>query len=130
VIRESSYIRLSDLGRAQVKPYQPNTTSTNNIGVSSPSAKMNRIQQNANHEKIQEDIKKKHKLMRRQRGMSFDLLMDGKDHNRAIAAQTIRCTSMASLAVMTSNMKKIGVIEYDKDTIRLSDMCFPLGGEQ
>jgi hypothetical protein len=114
-------IRLTDLGR----------TEASKVGVPSSQTMMgfggNSNSNATTNEKVQETLKRTHKLTGGQRGMLFNLLLDGRLHDRTATAETIGCTNKASFAVMLSNMKKIGIIQYDKNTISLSDMCFPMG---
>ncbi len=57
----------------------------------------------------------------------FDQLVDGGIHKREILVSGLGLKSKNSAAVMLSRLKKIGIIEYDKTTIKLTDICFPFG---
>ena len=78
------------------------------------------------NESIQQELKAKHKLGGKQ-GKLFDMLLDGESHDRAHVAESVGYTNKATFAVALSNMKKMGIIEYDKHTIKLTDICFPFG---
>lgn len=105
---DKDFIRLTDDGRAKANPGELPEISVDN-------------------ETVQADIKKRHKLLGGNRGLLYDLLLDGRAHGRAAAAERIGCTNKATFAVALSNMKKDGIITYDKDTVSLTDMCFPKG---
>ena len=79
------------------------------------------------NESIQQELKVKHKLGSGKQGKLFDMLLDGKSHDRAHVAESVGYTNKATFAVALSNMKKMGIIEYDKSTIQLTDSCFPFG---
>ena len=101
-------IRLTDAGRAKARIVDEGEVMVDN-------------------ETVQADVKKKFKLGG-QPGLLFDALTDGRAHDREATAAAIGCTNKATLAVMLSNLKKKGIIEYDRNTIRLTDMCFAFGG--
>ena len=73
-----------------------------------------------------DELKRKHKLGGKA-GQLFDLLKDGHIHDRSTLPQDIGCDNKNTLAVMLSNVKKTGIITYDRHTIQLSVMCFPFG---
>lgn len=50
--------------------------------------------------------------------MLFDMLTDGRVHDRE---------SVVDPLGFKSNLKKNGVIAYDKTTIHIADICFPYG---
>ena len=79
------------------------------------------------NEKVQDDIKKRYKIGGKA-ALLFDVLTDGSEHDRHAVATGIGCTNKATFAVMLSNLKKHGIIEYDRATVRLTDMCFGMSG--
>jgi hypothetical protein len=60
-------------------------------------------------------------------GLLFKMLLDGQVHDRQAVSSNIGCTNKGTIAVLLSKLKKSQVIEYDRNTIRLSDKCFPYG---
>mmetsp|Transcript_20466 Transcript_20466/g.44326 ORF Transcript_20466/g.44326 Transcript_20466/m.44326 type:complete len:187 (-) Transcript_20466:41-601(-) len=74
----------------------------------------------------QQELKQKFKIGGKA-AVLFDILKDGRDHDRQATIGQLDFASKASAAVMLSNLKKTGVIEYDKTTIKMTDMCFPFG---
>jgi len=74
----------------------------------------------------QADIKKKYKIGGKA-ALLFDACTDGRVHDRAALAASVGCTNKATLAVMLCNMKKTGIIDYDRTTVQLTDLCFPFG---
>ena len=59
--------------------------------------------------------------------MLFDMLTDGRVHDRESVVDPPGFKSKNSAAVMLCNLKKNGVIAYDKTTIHIADICFPYG---
>jgi len=57
----------------------------------------------------------------------FDALTDGEVHDRASVVDGLGYKSKNASSVMLSGLKKNGIIEIDKTTIRLTDICFPFG---
>lgn len=74
----------------------------------------------------QKDIKIRFKISGKP-AVLFDQLVDGRTHKREIVVGGLGFKSKNSAAVMLSNLKKNGIIEYDKTTIKLTDICFPFG---
>lgn len=74
----------------------------------------------------QADIKTKFKIGGKA-ALLFDQLADGLVHDRHSIVDSLGFKSKNSAAVMLSNLKKNGVIEYDKSTIKMTDACFPFG---
>ena len=75
----------------------------------------------------QKDIKIRFKLGGKS-AVLFDQLTDGKIHDRqAIVGGLVGFKNKNSAAVMLCNLKKTGIIEYDRTTIKLTDLCFPFG---
>jgi hypothetical protein len=105
---DANTIRLTDLGRSRAKYDVNESVATDNTATLA-------------------DIKKKHRLQGGMAGRLFDLLQDGRICDRAAAAKEIGCENKGTLAVMLCNLKKNGVIDYDRKTIKLADMCFPFG---
>jgi hypothetical protein len=105
---DAKTIRLTELGRSLAKYDMNETVALDNTATLA-------------------EIKKKHKLQGGMGGRLFDLLQDGRVWDRAVAAKDIGCENKGTLAVMLSNLKKNGIIDYDRHTIKLTDMCFPCG---
>ena len=80
----------------------------------------------ADNESVQADLKKQF-LGGGKAAQMFDILVDGRVHDRLAVASTVGITNKATLAVTLSNMKKNGIIEYDRTTVQLTDKCFPFG---
>jgi Mn-dependent DtxR family transcriptional regulator len=99
------FMRLTEEGRAKANPV---------AGVSMDNGS------------TQDDIKQKFKIGGKAAAL-FEILKDGKVHDRETVIGELGFGSKASAAVMLCNLKKNGVIDYDKSTIKLTDMCFPLG---
>lgn len=57
----------------------------------------------------------------------FDILLDGRVHDRTEVQRSIGCENKATFSVMICNLKKHGIIGYDKTTIQMADICFPFG---
>jgi hypothetical protein len=74
----------------------------------------------------QEDIKARFKIGGKA-AVLFDILADGRVHDREGVVGGLGFKSKNSAAVMLCNLKKNGVIEYDKTTIHMADICFPYG---
>ena len=74
----------------------------------------------------QDDLKEQFKIGGKA-GLLFDAMRDGRVHDRTTLAESLGITNKATLAVMLSNMRKNGIIEYDRTTIQLSEMNFPMG---
>ena len=74
------------------------------------------------HEGIKKDLKGKPRQI-------FEILADGKVHNKEDIMKQINCTNKATFAPLLSReLKKKGLIQYpSKGTVQLSDMCFPFG---
>jgi len=79
----------------------------------------------ADNDSVQADLKKQ--FLGGKAALMFDILVDGRVHDRLAVANTVGITNKATLAVMLSNMKKNGIIEYDRTTVQLTDKCFPFG---
>jgi len=76
---------------------------------------------------VQQDLKRKFALKGKAAGL-FDLMLDGRVHDRTALAAQAGITSKATLYVTVSKMKTQGIVETpDSKTIQLPDMCFPLG---
>ena len=74
---------------------------------------------------VQEQLKKRFKIGGKAAAL-FDLLTDGLVHDRSSLLDGLGIKKNTG-AVMLSNLKKNGVIGFDKDTIKMTDMCFPFG---
>ena len=97
-------IRLSDAGRA----------------------KANLVNVAADNTTAQNDLKARFKIGGKALVL-FDILSDGRVHDRASVVDSLGLKSKGSAAVLLSNLKKNGLIEYDKTTIIMSDIAFPFG---
>ena len=75
-----------------------------------------------------EDFQKsmKEKLTSRQCAL-FDYLADGKVRAKKEAAAAIGCKMNSTWANMLTPMKKLGIIEFGRETINLTKKMFPLG---
>ena len=104
-------IRLTAAGRAKAMP----------MDVSSLTAHPGKTD-----EEVRTSIYKKFKIGGKAMAL-LEALTDGGAHNRFATAASVGVTNKGTLAVMLSNLKKNGVIEYDATTIRLTDMCFASG---
>ena len=80
----------------------------------------------ADNQSVLADLKKQF-LGGGKAALMFDILVDGRIHDRITLANTVGMTNKATLAVALSNMKKNGIIEYDRTTVQLTDKCFPFG---
>lgn len=98
-------IRLTDLGRAKANPVA-------DISCDNGAA--------------QDEVQQKFKIGGKA-AVLFDVLKDGRVHDRATVIGELGIKSKGSAAVMLSNLKKNGVIVYDKTTIKMADLCFPFG---
>lgn len=96
-------IRLTGKGRASAKP-------VDKLPMDNGSA--------------QKDIKVRFKIGGKAASL-FDQLTDGLIHDREAIIGGLGLKSKNSAAVMLCNLKKNGVIEYDKTTIKMTDICFP-----
>ncbi|CAB9522548.1 expressed unknown protein [Seminavis robusta] len=105
---DKDFIRLTEAGRAKA-----NAAEIEEIAMDNDTA--------------QAEIKEKHKLGNGMAGRLFDLLKDGGAHDRNAVKEQLGCQSNGSFAVMICNLKKKGIIVYDRVTIQLADICFPLG---
>ena len=74
----------------------------------------------------QADIKAKFKIGGKS-ALLFDQLTDGLVHERKSILDRVGFTNKNSAAVTLSNLKKNGVIEYDRSTIKMTGLCFPFG---
>ena len=102
---DKDYIRLTEQGRAKANPVAD--ISTDNCSA-------------------QEEVKQKFKIGGKS-AVLFDILLDGRVHDRETVIGGLGLKSKGSAAVMLCNLKKHGVIEYDKTTIKMTDLCFPFG---
>lgn len=100
-------IRLTEKGRAKANPMPLEEPLGDNLSV-------------------QEDFKKRFKIGGKA-GQVFDAVCDGADHDRPTLASNLGITNKATFAVMLSNLKKNGLIQYDKTTVRGADVLFPFG---
>jgi len=107
---DKEFIRLTEAGRSRA---DASGAENGNTAMDNDSA--------------QADIKEKHKLGNGKPGLLFDALVDGRVYNRVAIMAQIGCDNKGTFAVMISNLKKKGIITYDKTTIQLADMCFPFG---
>ena len=57
----------------------------------------------------------------------FDYLKDGKVHNKKEVAAAIGCKINSTWANMLTKLKKLGIIEFGRETINLKKKMFPLG---
>lgn len=57
----------------------------------------------------------------------FESISDGRVHDRASVINSLGFKSKNSSNVMLSTLKKNGLIEYDKTTIKMGYICFPFG---
>ena len=57
----------------------------------------------------------------------FEALLDGRVHDRESVVGSLGFKSKNSANVALSNLKKNGIIEYDRTTIKFGDICFPFG---
>ena len=80
----------------------------------------------ATNEDFHKSIKEKSKLTEKQRAL-FDYLADGKVHNKKEAAAAIGCKMNSTWANMLTKLKKLGIIEFGRETINLTKKMFPLG---
>lgn len=80
----------------------------------------------ATNEDFHKSIKEQSKLTERQRDL-FDYLKDGKVHNKKEVAAAIGCKMNSTWANMLTKLKKLGIIEFGRDTINLTKKMFPLG---
>ena len=101
---DKEFIRLTEEGRAQANPAA--------VPIDNKTA--------------QDEIREKHKVGGKA-ALLFDILVDGCTHDRAEIQTAIGCDNKATFSVMICNLKKKEIIEYDKTTIRMTDLCFPLG---
>ena len=106
---DKDFIRLTELGRSKAK-VDPLAMPV----------------MGADNEATMAGIKERFKLGG-MKGRLFDLLGDGRVHDRATVTNEIGCDNKCTLAVLLSNMKKREIIAYDHTTIQLSDLCFPYG---
>ena len=97
-------VQLTKLGRAKAKP-------------------VSALPDNAS---AQKDIKTRFKLAGRA-AVLFDQLADGNIHDRHAIVGGLGFQSKNSGAVMLCNLRKTGILDYDKTTVKLTDLCFPFG---
>ena len=59
----------------------------------------------------------------------FEYLSDGQEHNKKDIMEAIECTNQKTFGpLLSKQFKKPNYIEYpSKDTVRLTDQCFPFG---
>jgi len=74
----------------------------------------------------QEDIKERFKIGGKSAEL-FEMLRDGRVHDREYTLGSLGHKSKNSASVMLSTLKKYGVIEFDRTTIKMTDICFPYG---
>ena len=114
-------VTISGMKKKGLIEYSKDTMNLTDIGR----AKAN-VTDMPDNSSTQEELKKKHKIGGKQAVM-FDILLDGHEHDRAEIATKVGYTNKKSFAVALSNLKKTGLLEYDKTTIKLTDVCFPFG---
>ena len=81
----------------------------------------------AHHENVKAQLKLKPKQTE-----LFDYIQDGRTYQKAEVATAINLKMNSTFSNLLTSLKKIGVIEFDRTTIRLTDEMFPFGprGEQ
>lgn len=99
-------IRLTDVGRLKANPVDDISMMDNTSA--------------------HEEIKSKFKIGGKAAELFDILAQDGQVHERESIIGHVGIKKN-SAAVMLSNLKKNGVIEYDRTTIQLTDICFPFG---
>jgi hypothetical protein len=80
----------------------------------------------ASNEEYHKIIKDKMKLSARACKL-FDELADGKVHNKKQVAAVIGSKMNSTWANMLTPLKKLRVVEYEKETINLTNDMFPFG---
>jgi len=78
------------------------------------------------NEDYHEKVKDKFKLTIRARQL-FDELSDGRTRNKKEVAAAIGCKMNSTWANMLTPLKKLDIIDVDRETIKLEDDMFPLG---
>ena len=98
-------VRLTEEGRAKANPEAEISTVDN--------------------DSAQKDIKARYKVGG-QAAVFFDLLTDGLVHDRESVVGGL-VMKKTSANVMLSVLKKHGIIEFDRTTVKMTDLCFPCG---
>jgi hypothetical protein len=91
--------------------------STDITGISIPTS----------NTELQESLKDQYKLSEKSR-MLIDVLSDGLVHKKADVAAAIGCVMNSTFANMMSKLKKLGIIEFDRHTMKLTDAMFEVEG--
>ena len=71
-----------------------------------------------------ESIKKHHKLSDRAIQL-VDYIQDGARYEKEDVAAAIGCKMNSTFSNLLTSLKKLGIIEFDRKTIRLTDKMFP-----
>lgn len=98
-------VRLTEEGRAKANP-EAEISSADNASA-------------------QKDIKARYKVGGKA-AVLFDLLTDGQVHDRESVVGGLGLKKN-SAQVMLSVLKKHGIIEFDRTTVKMTDLCFPCG---
>lgn len=78
------------------------------------------------NEEYHELIKEQYKLKGKALDM-FDFLSDGREQPTKAVAEAIGCKLNSTFANLKTNMKKLGIITFTKETIKLTDEMFQFG---
>ncbi|OEU13549.1 hypothetical protein FRACYDRAFT_241889 [Fragilariopsis cylindrus CCMP1102] len=79
------------------------------------------------NEDFHEKVKDKFKLKTKARDL-FGELSDGRTRNKKEIAAAIGCKMNSTWANMLTPLKKLDIIDFDRETIWLADDMFPVGG--
>jgi len=80
----------------------------------------------ASNEEYHAKIKVQFKLSARACQL-FDELVDGRSRNKKEMSSIVGCKTYSSWANMLTPLKKLKIVDYDKQTIKLTDDMFPFG---
>ena len=134
-IKESSFkVTISAMKQKGLIQYDPDSIRLTEIGRSNAQGGGNdkdgtgdtTYTEIVNNMSVQDDIKRRFRLGG-QYAILYDAIRDGDVYDRESLGNVFGLENKKSVAVLLSRMKRNGILEYDRTTVRLTDMNFPMG---
>ena len=115
------------LSKAGLLIITPKTLTVTSMGMDAADVDAANITIPTTNAELHDSIKETYKLNKNQLAL-FDYLADGGTYNKKEVKAALKIPGKSTFANLLTNLKKMQIVEFDRDTIKLTDKMFEIEG--